>query len=111
MTKQERSTLFAELKRIGEETRKFKYIPGRFLQDLANCDDPAELITRYVLAPHPSEGFARLTLEGRLDLSVENVAWRYRHLFPADVGAAAEKRLSQAAFDVHAQRSGTRAGH
>jgi hypothetical protein len=95
--------LFAELKRIGEETRKFGYVPGRFLSDLANCGDPAELVVRYVLAPRPSEGFTRLAMEGRLDLSVENVAWRHRHLFTPEVAAAARKRLAQAEFDVDTQ--------
>ena len=102
--------LFAELKRIGEETRKFGYVPGRFLSDLANCADPAELVVRYVLAPRPSEGFTRLAMEKRLDLSVENVAWRQRHMFPPEIATAARKRLAQAGFDVETQPSSRKSG-
>jgi hypothetical protein len=99
MTKVEKAELFRELGRIGEQTRAFNYIPGRFLQDLASSD-PGELVTRYVLATRPSAGFERLWQEGRLDLAVESVAWRYRHLFPAEVGMAAQRRLAAAGFDV-----------
>lgn len=103
MTKDERATLFNELRHIADETREFNYIPARFLQDLATSD-PGELIIRYVLAPRPSAGFERLWQEERLDVAVENVAWKYRHLFPPTVGDAAAKRLAAAGFDVHSQR-------
>ena len=103
MTKDERAALFSELRRIADETREFNYIPARFLQDLATSD-PGELIARYVLAPRPSAGFERLWQEGRLDVAVENVAWKYRHLFPPAVGEAAAKRLKAVGFDVHGQR-------
>jgi hypothetical protein len=104
VTKDERVLLFNELRRIGETTKEFDYIPGRFLQDLASSD-PADLIRRYVLAPRPSAGFERLWEEGRLDVAVEYVAWKYRHLLPVEVGEAAAKRLKAAGFDVHTHSS------
>jgi hypothetical protein len=103
MTKDERAVLFGELRHIADETREFNYVPARFLQDLATSD-PSELIVRYVLAPRPSAGLERLWREGRLDVAVENAAWKYRHLFPPAVGEAAAKRLKAAGFDVHTQR-------
>jgi hypothetical protein len=95
----------ADLLHIAEETRRFNppYIPGRYLQDLANSD-PAELVEKYVLAKSPTTGFERLWTEQRLDLTVENVAWKHRRLFPPSVGSAAAARLSEAGFDVRMQR-------
>jgi hypothetical protein len=99
-----RNRLFGALRKIAEETRHFDppYIPGRFLQDLA-ISDPTELVARDVLKPNPSEGFERFWREGRLDLSVENVAWRFRWLFPQEVSRAARERLRAAGFDPAAQ--------
>lgn len=95
----------ADLLHIADETRQFKppYIPGRYLQDLANSD-PAELVHKYVLAKDPTEGFERLWRERRLDLTVENVAWKNRHLFPPRVGQAAAARLAACDFDVKTQQ-------
>jgi len=116
MTRDERAVLLKELLRIAEETRKFGYNPARFLQDVFRSErDPGALVTRYVRNP-PSDGFARLFEEKRLDLTVENVAWKFRRLFPPDVAEAAAKRLSEAGFDVDAQptaepgEAGARAG-
>jgi hypothetical protein len=97
--------LMSDLLDIAEQTRQFKppYIPTRYLQDLANSD-PAELVYKYVLAKDATAGFERLWREGRLDLTVENVAWRHRHLFPPTVGRAAADRLAAAGFDVRAQK-------
>jgi hypothetical protein len=97
--------LLRDLRDIAEATRQFKppYIPGRYLQDLANSD-PKELVERYVLAKNPTDGFERLWREGRLDLAVENVAWKHRHLFLPNVGKAAAERLAFAKFDVRTQR-------
>src|SRR3954463_8539342 len=105
MTKEDKKRLFAELKHIADETRLFKppYIPSRYLQDLANSD-PAELIYKYVMAKKPTDGFVRLWEEKRLDLTVENIAWKNRHLFPESVGKAAKKRLEQMEFDVERQK-------
>jgi hypothetical protein len=105
VTKHDKKKLFAELKHIADETRQFKppYIPSRYLQDLANSD-PAELIYKYVLAKRPTDGFIRLWEERRLDLAVENIAWRNRHLFPDSVGKAARARLEQMQFDVDTQQ-------
>lgn len=104
MTKDERAALLADLRRIGQEAKTFNYIPSRFLQDLA-VSDPTELVVRYVMAPQPSEGFKRLWEERRLELSVENVAWKHRHLFAPEVVAVAEKRLRQSGFDVNTQKA------
>jgi len=100
----EKRALMADLMRIAEETQLFKppYIPSRYLQDLANSD-PTELVERYVLAKHPTDGFQRLWQEGRLDLTVENVAWKHRHVFRPEVGASAQARLAGAGFDVRRQ--------
>ena len=101
-TRDERAKLFADLKRTGEEAKKFGYIPGRFLQDLTSSD-PLELVQRYVLSKNPTDGFQRLWMEGRLNLAVENVAWLHRSLFPTAVTDAAKKRLAGAGFDVETQ--------
>src|SRR4051812_1129559 len=95
----------ADLLHIADETRTFKppYIPSRYLQDLANSD-PGELVYKYVMAKDPTDGFQRLWTERRLDLAVENVAWKHRRLFPPSVGTAAATRLGSAGFDVHTQR-------
>lgn len=105
MTADEKKKLFAELKNIAEETRLFKppYIPARYLQELANSD-PAELVYKYVLAKKPTDGFSRLWEERRLDLAVENIAWKNRHLFPPSIGEAAKKRLADMGFDVTRQQ-------
>src|SRR5215208_1428048 len=102
-----KNRLRADLYRIAEETKRFDppYIPGRYLQDLANSD-PAELVYKYVLAKDPTDGFVRLWQEQRLDLAVENVAWKHRHLFPPSVGKSAADRLAAAGFDVKTQRHG-----
>jgi hypothetical protein len=104
MTDQDKKRLRAELIQISEGMRRFNYNPTRFLQDLANSE-PDELISRYVLSKHPTDGFARLWQEKRLDLAVENVAWKNRHLFPPAVGEAAKKRLAEMGFDVETQRN------
>lgn len=62
--------------------------------------DPVELILPYVLAKAPTDGFRRLWQAGHLELTVEAVAWRNRHLLEASVGAAAAKRLKQYDCDV-----------
>lgn len=97
-----KSKLRADLLRIGEETREFDYIPSRYLQDVANSD-PAELIFKYVLKD-PTDGFNRLWQERRLDLTVENVAWKYRKLFPPQIGKIAADRLAASGFDVRTQK-------
>ena len=105
MKMDDKKRLMADLLHIAEETKQFKppYIPSRYLQDLANSD-PAELVYKYVLAKSPTAGFERLWREQRLDLTVENVAWKHRSLFPQTVGRAAEDRLRTAGFDVRTQR-------
>jgi len=103
MSQENKQMLFHELVRIGNETREFDYIPSRYIQDVANSD-PAEIILRYVLAKEMTEGFERLWLEKRLDLAVENLAWKNRHLFPAEVGREAKGRLAAAGFDVRTQK-------
>jgi len=97
-----KNRLRAELLRIGEQTREFDYIPSRYLQDVANSD-PAELIFKYILKD-PTDGFNRLWQEQRLDLAVENIAWRYRSLFPPKVGKTAADRLAACGFDVRTQK-------
>ncbi len=98
---EDKKRLMAELLHIAEETRDFSppYIPHRYKQDVANSDS-AELIYKYTLAKDITDGFERLWRERRLDLTVENVAWRFRHLFPARVGQAARTRLAADGFDV-----------
>jgi hypothetical protein len=105
MKPEDKKRLMDDLLQIAQETRQFKppYIPSRYLQDLANSD-PAELVYKYVMAKKPTDGFERLWREGRLDLAVENVAWKHRHLFPPRVGQAATSRLASAGFDVRTQR-------
>ena len=100
-----KSKLIADLLHIAEETRDFDppYIPRRFLQDVANSD-PEALVLRYVLAKDMTSGFHRLWEEKRLDLTVENVAWRHRKVFPPKVGRAAGERLAACGFDVRTQR-------
>jgi hypothetical protein len=105
MKDEDKRALMRDLLHIAEETRQFKppYIPSRYLQDLANSD-PAELVYKYVLAKEATAGFERLWSERRLDLAVENIAWKHRHLFPPSVGRAAGDRLRAAGFDVRSQR-------
>ena len=66
--------------------------------------DPAELVYKYVLAKDMTDGYERLWREGRLDLAVENVAWRYRRHFPPEVGRSARSRLEASGFDVLKQK-------
>jgi hypothetical protein len=84
MDPETKKRLFADLLHIAEETKEFDppYIPSYYLQDVANSD-PAELVYKYVLAKDMTDGYERLWRQGRLDLAVENVAWRYRKSFPA----------------------------
>jgi hypothetical protein len=104
VTPDEKKRLMADLLHIAEETRQFKppYIPSRYLQDLASSD-PAELVYKYVMAKAPTDGFERLWREGRLDLTVENVAWKHCRVFPPAVGRAAQERLRTVGFDVRTQ--------
>lgn len=103
VSKENKQKLFAALLHIAEETKEFNYIPSRYLQDVANSD-PAELVLRYVIAKEMTDGFERLWREGRLDLTVENLAWQYRSMFPPKVGREARERLAAAGFDVRTQR-------
>jgi hypothetical protein len=105
MTEADKKKLLGELLHIAEETREFDppYIPSYYLQDLANSD-PAELILRYVLAKEMTSGYFRLWEERRLDLTVENVAWLNRAMFPPKVGKAAAERLRACEFDVRQQK-------
>jgi hypothetical protein len=102
MSDENKRKLFAELVHIGQETREFDYIPARYLQDVANSD-PEALVLRYVLAKEMTDGFERLWSEKRLDLAVENLAWKNRAMFPPKVGREAEARLAAAGFDVRTQ--------
>lgn len=70
---------------------------------MANSD-PKALILRYVLAKDMTTGFHRLWEEKRLDLTVENVAWLNRAMFPPRVGLAASERLAACGFDARTQR-------
>lgn len=90
-----KNRLRADLYRIAAETKRFDppYIPGRYLQDLANSY-PAELVYKYVLAKEPTDGFVRLWQERRLDLAVENIAWKHKRLFPPRVAKVAADRLT-----------------
>jgi len=101
---EDKRMLMRDLLRIAEETRQFKppYIPSRYRQDLATSD-PADLVERYVLAKNPTDGFHRLWQEQRLDLTVENVAWKHRTCFGPRSGASAD-RLAAAGFDVRTQK-------
>lgn len=105
MDAETKKRLLAELLHIADQTRDFEppYIPSRYLQDVTNSD-PAELVYKYVLAKEPTSGFARLWEERRLDLSVENVAWKFRANFPARVSRAARDRLMAMDFNVLQQR-------
>jgi hypothetical protein len=100
-----KNRLLADLLHIAEETKEFDppYIPSRYLQDVANSD-PAELVYKYVLAKDMTDGYERLWREGRLDLAVENIAWRYRKYFPPEVGRSARARLDASGFDVLKQK-------
>jgi hypothetical protein len=97
-----KASLYKELLRVGRECLTFGYSPGRFFADLANSE-PDDLCVRYTLGP-PTEGFVRLTDESRLDLAVENVVWRFREHFPAEVAEAARRRLDALGFDVLRQQ-------
>ena len=105
LSRDQRLSLWRDLKEIGEKTREFNYIPQRYLEDLANSD-PAELCWRYVFNREQQDGFTRLWQEGRLDLSVENVVWRRRSLFSAspEIVREAERKVAGAEFDVRTQK-------
>jgi hypothetical protein len=92
-----------ELKRVLAECYAIGYTAGYFRNDLANSN-PAELCLRYTLNP-PTDGLLRLQAEGRLDLAVENVVWKFRDDFPRDAVSRARARLAEFGFDVVAQRS------
>src|SRR3954452_24650096 len=102
---EDKKKLMAELLHIAEETRDFNppYIPSRYLEDVANSD-PAELVYKYTMAKDITDGFERLWRERRLDLAVENIAWKHRRHFPPSVGRAARDRLAAAGFDVITQK-------
>jgi hypothetical protein len=90
-----------ELKRILGECYEIGYTAGYFRNDLANSN-PAELCLRYTLNP-PTSGLLELQQRGRLDLSVENVVWRFRKDFPHEAVARARDRLEEFGFDVRTQ--------
>lgn len=87
-----------ELKRVLAECYSLGYTAGYFRNDLANSN-PAELCLRYTLNP-PSEGLMKLAELDCLDLSVENVVWKFRRDFPSDAVAKARTRLAEMGFDV-----------
>jgi hypothetical protein len=87
-----------ELKRVLAECYSIGYTAGYFRNDLANSN-PAELCLRYTLNP-PSEGLMTLVELDRLDLSVENVVWKFRRDFPAEAVTKARARLAELGFDV-----------
>jgi hypothetical protein len=87
-----------ELKRVLTECYSVGYTAGYFRNDLANSN-PAELCLRYTFNP-PSVGLMTLVDLDRLDLSVENVVWKFRRDFPAEAVAKARNRLAELGFDV-----------
>lgn len=90
-----------ELKSVLAECYSIGYTAGYFRNDLANSN-PAELCLRYTLNA-PSKGLMTLVQLGRLDLSVENVVWKFRRDFPAEAVAKARNRLAELGFDVTTQ--------
>jgi hypothetical protein len=103
MSPEREEQVHKELKTILSECYAIGYTAGYFRNDLANSN-PAELCLRYTLNP-PTDGLLRLQAEGRLDLAVENVVWRFRDDFPRDAVSRARTRLAEFGFDVVSQRS------
>jgi hypothetical protein len=62
LSNEQRLSLWRDLRRIARETAEFDYIPGRFIQDLANSD-PSELCWRYVFNREQQNGFQRLWVD------------------------------------------------
>ena len=77
-----------------EECKEMGYVPGYFIQ-MCKKDGVLNSCKRLISADEPSEGFVKLTLKGRLDLSVESIAIepQFRGLFSEDELEKAESRL------------------
>lgn len=88
-----------EMQRIYTEASTFGYYPTRFLVMLAERGGVATA-KALLNSSTVSDGFTRLYMEGRLDLSVEAVALdpRWSALFTADELATAQRRLDSANY-------------
>lgn len=84
-----------EMLRIYDEATKLKYYPNRFLQ-MVNDHGGLETARRLLATDTPSDGFSRLFLEGRLDLTVESLVLQepWSNLFSEHELLEAERRLS-----------------
>jgi hypothetical protein len=75
-----------------DQMKGFGYLPGYFLKmrrEMGTLGAFRALIAK----PEVSEGFTRLALEGRLDLSVEALALRFADLFSEAELTTCQERL------------------
>ncbi|WP_457578814.1 hypothetical protein [Ensifer adhaerens] len=88
----------AAMRNIYFEAKKAGYTAHAYWKMLQN-DGAMNTARRLALAPQASEGFGKLFLMGKLDLTVEALIVRepWRRLFEAEVIASAQKRLDQMA--------------
>ncbi|HWQ50363.1 MAG TPA: hypothetical protein VN369_01055 [Terriglobales bacterium] len=87
------------------ECKKFGYFPRAFLDMVVSNDDIVEVTRRLIYKEGGTSGFATLTLNKRLDLSVEKIILepKYRVLFTRDDLQAAYVRLKQFGYDKLAE--------
>ncbi len=96
MTRDVNAARLAEVDRAVDaalrEMKRFRYVPTYFIrmrQEMGTVGAFQGLIAKSEV----SEGFTRLALEGRLDLSVEAIALRFAHLFSEAELATSRERL------------------
>ena len=83
------------------ESKKFKYYPTAFLNMVTSGEDIVEVTRRLIHQRGGTDGFTRLFLEKRMDLSVERIMLepRYRPLFSREDLQAAYSRLKEYQYD------------
>jgi hypothetical protein len=111
VTADERAALLRDLRQTVPEAKTFGYNPARFHAELTNEPSPEALVYRYLFGKERvTDGFVRLYEAGRLDLSVEYIAWKHCPPLPPAVKRKAASVLDAVGFDEAERRRHKRGG-
>lgn len=96
MNKHEEAEFEIELQSAIEKVKEFDYRPRRFIQAIA-AKGPFRTVKDIVASGKPSDGFEKLVLNGRTNLTCEAiiVETRWRKFFDDDLLKIAEDRLTR----------------
>jgi hypothetical protein len=111
MKPEQNAALRRDLEATVAEAKTFGYNPTRFHTELTNEPSPEALVYRYLFGKERVlDGFVRLWEAGRLDISIEYIAWKHSPPLPPPVKKRAEQYLDEVGFGA-AQRRRHRWGY